>query len=95
MQIMILVGKQFSAVWQDLEWGVRSGGRVFEKIYGEALFERCLRDRSLEEVFSKAMSEIDSTCTPWSLSHSCPEMPVLHRICNVQLHGKGLRRGIL
>lgn len=83
VQIMILVGKQFSAGWQELEWGVRTGGRVFEKIYGEALFERCMRDMSLEDVFSKAMSEIDSTCTPCPSSAGCLGMPVLHCNCTV------------
>ena len=54
-------------------WGIRSGGRIFEKSYGEAFFERCMRDMSIEDVYSKGMSELDSTCARWpqSLRLSC------------------------
>lgn len=64
MQILTVVGKQhLSAGWQELEWGVRNGNCIFEKAYGEAFFERCQRNMSIEDVYSKGMSELDHTCT--------------------------------
>ena len=58
-----MVGKQhLSAGWQELEWGIRTKGRIFEKVYGEAFFERCANDMAIEDTYSKGMSALDHTC---------------------------------
>ncbi len=58
-----MVGKQhLSAGWQELEWGIRTKGRIFEKAYGEAFFERCSNDMAIEDTYSKGMSALDHTC---------------------------------
>lgn len=62
-QVLAVVGKQhLSAGWQELEWGIRTKGRIFEKAYGEAFFERCANDMSIEDTYSKGMSALDHTC---------------------------------
>ncbi|CAL5225407.1 g8219 [Coccomyxa viridis] len=61
--ILAVVGKQhLSAGWQELEWGIRTKGRIFEKVYGEAFFERCANDMAIEDTYSKGMSALDHTC---------------------------------
>ena len=63
MQILNCVGGQYlSGGWALLEWGVRTGGPIFEKAYGEPFFEYCKSHPHLEENFSKAMTDIDHSC---------------------------------
>ena len=60
-----MVGKQhLSAGWQELEWGIRTKGRIFERAYGEPFFQRCAKDMSIEDTYSKGMSALDHTCKP-------------------------------
>ena len=62
-QILAVVGKQhLAAGWSELEWGVRTGGRIFERAYGESFFERCKSNMAVEDIYSKGMSELDHTC---------------------------------
>ncbi|CAK0759627.1 hypothetical protein CVIRNUC_002712 [Coccomyxa viridis] len=61
--ILNCVGGQYlSGGWALLEWGVRTGGPIFEKAYGEPFFEHCKSHPHLEENFSKAMTDIDHSC---------------------------------
>ena len=69
-QILAVVGKQhLSAGWQELEWGIRTKGRIFEKAYGEAFFERCSNDMAIEDTYSKGMSALDHTCASLLRKH--------------------------
>lgn len=57
------MGKQHLAGgWSEMEWGVRTGGLLFEKFYGEPFFKQLTFVEGLEDVYSKAMSNLDHTC---------------------------------
>ena len=80
MQILNCVGGQYlSGGWALLEWGVRTGGPIFEKAYGEAFFEHCKSHPSLEENFSKAMNDIDHSCERQTLILASSAVTNLHR----------------
>ena len=63
MQMLNSVGGQYlSGGWAHLEWGVFTGGPVFEKAYGEPFFDYCKSHPQIEENFSKAMIDLDHSC---------------------------------
>lgn len=65
LQILAVVGKQhLSGGWSELEWGVRTGGLMFEAAYNQSFFERCKGDMAIEDTYSKGMAELDHTCEP-------------------------------
>ena len=79
VQILNCVGGQYlSGGWGLLEWGVRTGGPIFEKAYGEAFFEHCKGHPHLEENFSKAMTDLDHSCERQTLIFACGTSPITH-----------------
>jgi hypothetical protein len=53
-------GEEMERAWAQLAWGVKTGGRMFERAHGgQELFEY-LKDRpATETIFSKAMAEVN------------------------------------
>ena len=92
MQILAVVGKQhLAAGWSELEWGVRTGERIFERAYGESFFKRCKSNMAVEDTYSKGMSELDHTCEPFQKPPTiCEE--AMFQDCQELLGPDGLSR---
>ena len=62
VQILLTMGSQGSGdAWKDLEWGVRTGGDIMQKVYGASLYDLFPKVDGLEDTFCRAM---------WALDHS-------------------------
>jgi hypothetical protein len=75
-QVLALVGKQhLSGGWAEMEWGVRSGGRMFERAYGAPFFDHIAAVEGLEDVYSKAMANLDHSCARLLSYHASFPLP--------------------
>jgi hypothetical protein len=57
-----LTGNTLADGFNELAWGCKTGGLMFEKTYGVSQFTMLAKNPDIEEVYSRAMTEIDSTC---------------------------------
>ena len=62
-QVLAVVSRQHLAGgWAELEWGVRTGGLMFERHYGEPFFRHLTAVEGLEATYSRGMANLDHTC---------------------------------
>lgn len=62
-QVATLVSRQhMGAGWGELEWGIRTGGPIFEKVHGRAFWEYLGSADGLEQLFSQGMADLDNIC---------------------------------
>eukprot|EP00884_Botryococcus_braunii_P016481 jgi/Botrbrau1/3516/Bobra.341_2s0043.1 len=53
---------------RELPWGLRTGGLMFEKVYGMSEFKFLASNPKVEMTYSQAMSELDHSCATSILS---------------------------
>lgn len=61
---MCLLGKDaLAGAWDELEWAVRTkGGDAMKRAYGRGHWEQLEIGDGLEDLFSKAMADLDHSC---------------------------------
>ncbi len=69
-QVLCLLGKdRLAAAWDELEWAVRTeGGNAMKRAYGRGVWEHLEKSDGLEDLFSRAMADLDHSCALPSLS---------------------------
>ena len=57
-----------SAGWGELEWGIRTGGLMFERVHGTSFWDYLASVPGLEQTFSTGMADLDNICAllPWA-----------------------------
>ena len=64
LQVLCLLGKdRLAAAWDELEWAVRTeGGDAMKRAYGRGVWEHLEKSDGLEDLFSRAMADLDHSC---------------------------------
>ena len=53
-------GEEMERAWGQLAWGVKTGGRMFERAHGgQPLFDYLKAKPEVEHIFSRAMAEVN------------------------------------
>lgn len=90
LQVLAVISRQhLGGGWQEMEWGVRSGGLMFEKFYGAPFFKHLTDVPGLETTYSRGMAALDHSCEG-SAAHACANVPLaLHPQFFSSLHCQG------
>ena len=95
-QVLAVISRQHLAGgWQELEWGVRGGGRMFEHCYRAPFFQHLTDVPGLEATYSRGMAALDHSCEGSSLPAHMPRHTILCRSLHAGPHHGSAAHSIL
>ena len=62
--LLATTGDMMAGGIRELPWGLRTGGLMFEKVYGMHQFQFLAANPKVETKYSRAMTELDASCAP-------------------------------